>query len=85
MVEFAALVIGGMCSVIGFFCLNKQAKRRHNELLDKMETMIGQSPDEQRRIVQDAREQIGLKEEWSSVLTKEDGTVERYGSEKTEP
>ena len=31
-----------------------------------------------------AHEQIAIKEEWSAKLTKEDGTVETYGSDKTE-
>ena len=60
----------------------KRAQERHDDLmaqnrllLDKMDEMIGKPAAEQRRIVQDAREHIGISESYETKLISPDGKV----------
>ena len=78
MVEFGVLIVGGVGGVIGFLLNLKERKRaqeRHDLLLDKMDEMIGKPAAEQRRIVQDAREHIGISESYETKLIGPDGKV----------
>ena len=60
----------------------KRAQERHDDLmarnhllLDKMDEMIGKPASEQRRIVQDARQHIGISESYETKLIGPDGKV----------